>query len=87
MKATTEADDRTVEFMHALAASDVDVTDISADDSEFSDMTVEAWVPDTDDALDAVVSLAREHGFDFDGVVDGRVRGGVEEVAVLFDIR
>ena len=87
MKATTEADGRTVEFMHALAASDVDVTDISADDSEFSDMTVEAWVPDTDDALDAVVSLAREHGFDFDGVVDGRVRGGVEEVAVLFDIR
>ena len=87
MKATTEAEDRTVEFMHALAGSDVAVTDISADDSEFSDMTVEAWVPDTDDALDAVVSLAREHGFDFDGVVDGRVRGGVEEVAVLFDKR
>jgi hypothetical protein len=56
---------RTNDFVHALAASDADVANISAEKSE-QGMTVTLDLLDPDDA-DLVRDVADEHGFEQDG--------------------
>ncbi len=53
---------RTTDFMHALAASDADVVNISADRAE-EGMIVTFDLLDNDDA-DLVRDVAEEHGFE-----------------------
>jgi len=56
---------RTNDFVHALAASDADVANISAEKSE-QGMRVTLDLLDPDDA-DLVRDVADEHGFEQDG--------------------
>ena len=57
-----ELKQRTTDFMHALAASDADVANITADRTE-EGMVVTFDLLDSDDA-DLVRSVAEEHGFE-----------------------
>lgn len=69
----TAADDlknRTTDFMHALAASDVDAANISADTNGVG-MMVHAYIPD--DEIDAAESIATDYGFTLYGAVDTAV--------------
>ena len=86
MTTTTEVtDDRAVEFMHALAASDVDVRNISGNRSEFDGtIDVEASVPEDDDAHDAVATIANRHGFSYEGPVGGDMVGDEPYEVVAF---
>jgi len=56
-----DLEDRTTEFMHALAASDADVANISADRTE-DGMVVTFDLLDPDH-LDLVGDVAEDHGF------------------------
>jgi hypothetical protein len=56
---------RTNDFVHALAASDADVANITAEKSE-QGMRVTFDLLDPDDA-DLVQDVAEEHGFEQDG--------------------
>ena len=57
---TDDLEKRTTDFMHALAASDADVANISADRTE-KGMVVTCGLLDPDDA-DLVRDVAEEHG-------------------------
>jgi len=57
---TDDTDDQTIEFMHALAASDVDAVNISAERTP-REMRVHADIPRDDNA--AASELAQEFGF------------------------
>jgi hypothetical protein len=57
-----DLESRTTDFMHALAASEADVANISAERTD-QDMRVTFDLLDTDDA-DLVRDVATEHGFD-----------------------
>jgi hypothetical protein len=65
-RGTTEAEEQTKQFMGALAASDVDVRDISG--LEPSDIIttwgVEADAPHDEWAFDTLDNLASDHGFE-----------------------
>jgi len=56
-----DLEERTTDFMHALAASDADVANISAERTE-QRMVVTFDLLDSDDA-DIVQDVADEHGF------------------------
>jgi len=57
-----DLEERTTDFMHALAASEADVANISADRTE-EGMRVTFDLLDPDDA-DLVRDVATEHGFE-----------------------
>ena len=59
---TDDLEERTSDFVHALAASDADVANISADQTE-QGMRVTFDLLDHDDA-DLVRDVAKEHGFE-----------------------
>lgn len=59
---TDDLEERTSDFVHALAASDADVANISADQTE-QGMRVTFDLLDHDDA-DLVREVAKEHGFE-----------------------
>ncbi|UTF55962.1 hypothetical protein [Natronosalvus rutilus] len=61
---TKRLEDRTTEFMHALAAADVDAANISADRSG-AGMMVHTWLPEAD--LEAAEEIAGDHGFELYG--------------------
>lgn len=60
-----DLEERTNDFVHALAASDADVANISADRTE-QGMRVTLDLLDPDH-LDLVRDVAEEHGFEQDG--------------------
>lgn len=59
-RTVTDAENRTIEFMHALAADDVDAVNISADRTG-AGMMVHTWLPEGD--LEAAEEIAGEHDF------------------------
>lgn len=68
---TTTLEDRTSEFMHALAAADVDAANISASRTD-GGMAVDVDLPAVDDAVQNAESVADNHAF----VLRGRIGPG-----------
>lgn len=62
MHQKTDAEETTSQFMHALAAADVDAANISADRPDDRDtLTVTAAIDPTD--IEAAAEIAEEHDF------------------------